>query len=263
MCDWTDCPGREASVTDANMTTPNQLIKLPHPQSHNHASTSGGARTNCERFSTFVDDDELAALSKGVVPANTDKCTRWALSNFAAWKKARNEKHPEDPVPEDIFACNDASTSGGARTNCERFSTFVDDDELAALSKGVVPANTDKCTRWALSNFAAWKKARNEKHPEDPVPEDIFACNDPATLNTHLSRFVLETRKSNGDFYPPKTLHQLLCGLLRHMRDVNPGCLNFLDKKDSRFKPLHGTMDPTFTICTRLELAERQSMQEC
>ena len=167
MCDWTDCPGQEASGTDANMTTPN-------PQS------------------------------------------------------------------------NRASTSGGARTNCERFSNFVDDDELAALSKGVVPAGTDKCTRWALANFAAWKKARNEKHPEDPVPEDIFTCNDPATLNTHFSRFVVETRKSNGDFYPPKTLHQLLCGLLRHMRDVNPGCLNFLDKKDSRFKPLHGTMDSHF-----------------
>ena len=94
--------------------------------------------------------------------------------------------------------------------------------------------------------FAAWKKARNAKHPEDPVPEDIFTCNDLATLNTHISRFVLETRKWNSDFYPPKTPHQLLCGLLRHMRDVNPGCLNFLDKKDSQFKPLHGTMDSHF-----------------
>ena len=85
-----------------------------------------------------------------------------------------------------------------------------------------------------------------KKHPDDPVPEDIFTCNDPATLNTHISRFVLETRKSNGDFYPPMTLHQLLCGVLRHMRAVNPGCLNFLDKKDSRFKLLHGTMDSHF-----------------
>ena len=167
MCDWPDCPGREASGTDANMTTPNQLIEMSHPQPHDHASTSGGPRTNGERFSTFVDDEELAALSKGVVPASTDKCTRWALANFATWKKARNKKHSDDPVP-----------------------------------------------------------------------EDIFTCNDPATLNTHISRFVLETRKSNVDFYPPKTLHQLLRGVLRHMRAVNPGCLNFLDKKDSRFKPL-------------------------
>ena len=66
---------------------------------------------------------------------------------------------------------------------------------VAALSKGVVPAGTDKCTKWALANFAAWKKAMNKKHPDDPVPADIFTCNDPATLNTHISRFVLETRK--------------------------------------------------------------------
>ena len=49
-------------------------------------------------------------------------------------------------------------------------------------------------------------------------------------LNTHLSRFVVETRKSNGEAYPPATLHQLLCGVLRHMRDCNHGCPNFLDK---------------------------------
>ena len=46
--------------------------------------------------------------------------------------------------------------------------------------------------------------------------------------------------------YPPKTIHQLLCGVLRHMRSTNPGCPNFLDKKDSRFKPLHGAMDSHF-----------------
>ena len=41
-------------------------------------------------------------------------------------------------------------------------------------------------------------------------------------------------------------VHQLLCGLLRYMRNVNPGCPNFLDKKDSRFKKLHGTLDSHF-----------------
>ena len=131
-------------------------------------------------------------------------------------------------------------------TSSERFSTFVDDEQLAVLSKGIVSANTDKSTKWALANFAAWKKARNENYPANPVLEDLLTSNDPAVLNAQLSRFVLETRKSNGEFYPPKTLHQLLCGLLRHMRDINPGCPNFLDKKDSRFKALHGTMDAHF-----------------
>ena len=58
------------------MTMPNQLMELP--ESHVNAST----QTNCE---CFVNDDELAALSKGVVPAGTDKCAWWALTIFAAW----------------------------------------------------------------------------------------------------------------------------------------------------------------------------------
>ena len=30
------------------------------------------------------------------------------------------------------------------------------------------------------------------------------------------------------------------------MRSINPGCVNFLDKKDVRFKSLHGAMDARF-----------------
>ena len=114
------------------------------------------------------------------------------------------------------------------------------------LSKGMTPANTDKSTKWALSNFYAWKGARNRRHPSDQVPEDLFTCNDTTALRLHLSRYAFETRKTNGEPYPPKTIHQLLCGLLRYMRNVNPGCPNFLDKKDNRFKKLHGTLDSHF-----------------
>ena len=110
----------------------------------------------------------------------------------------------------------------------------------------MTPANTDKCTNWALSNFHAWEEARNTRYPSDKVPEDLFTSNDTTALNLHLSRYALETRKNNGEQYPPKTIHLLLCGLLRHMRNVNPGCPNFLDKKDSRFKKLHGTLDSHF-----------------
>ena len=97
------------------------------------------------------------------------------------------------------------------------------------------------------SNYESWRQARNEAHPDSPVPDDLFMSTDAAILSLHLSRFVVETRKSNGDYYPPATLHQLMCGLLRHMRTVNPEeCPNFLDKKDTRFKQLHGAMDAHF-----------------
>ena len=83
---------------------------------------------------------------------------------------------------------------------------------------------------------------RNQFNLLDPVPDDILQCTDPITLNNHLSRFVVEARKSTGEHYPPATLHQLLCGILRHMRSKNPGCPNFLDK-DTRFRHLYGTLD--------------------
>ena len=62
------------------------------------------------------------------------------------------------------------------------------------------PANTDKSTKWALSNFDAWKDARNKRYPADKVPDYRFMCNDPAILSLHLSTFALETRMVNGEW---------------------------------------------------------------
>ena len=104
----------------------------------------------------------------------------------------------------------------------------------------------NKSTKWALNNLEAWMKARNTSYPDDPVPEDILLSSDPELLNLHLSRFVIETRKANGEMYPPSTLHQLLCGILRFMREHNPECPNFLDKSDNRFRRLQGTLDSYF-----------------
>ena len=105
-------------------------------------------------------------------------------------------------------------------------------EELSQLSKGFTPENTDKSTKWALTNFLDWAKEKNVN------PGDILLSSDPKILNEHLSRYIVETRKESGQSYPPSTLHQLLCGLLRYMRQTNPDALNFLDKKDTRFKPL-------------------------
>ena len=65
-------------------------------------------------------------------------------------------------------------------------------------------------------------------------------------LNNHLSKFAVEARKANGEVYPPATIHQLLCGLLRHMRQSNQWCPNFLNKQDNNFHQLHGTLDALF-----------------
>ena len=127
----------------------------------------------------------------------------------------------------------------------ERFK-FASEQELTELAKGLVPENTSKSSKWALNNFEAWLKARNASDSDIHIPENILMSTDPEVISTHLSRFIVETRKSNGELYPPSTLYQLLCGLLRYMRDHNPGCPNFLDKKDSRFRHFQGTLDAYF-----------------
>lgn len=113
-------------------------------------------------------------------------------------------------------------------------------------SRYLKPVNTDRSTKWALKVFKLWCKERNQRFPEDAVPGDFFATTDPSVINKHLSRFAVETRKTDGSKYRPATIHQLLCGVLRHMREVNPGCINFLNKKDPCFKQLQGTLDVLF-----------------
>jgi hypothetical protein len=90
-----------------------------------------------------------------------------------------------------------------------------------------------------------WKQVRNERFKSDPVPENLILSEDPALLNTHLSRFAVEARKVNGEHYPP-TIYQLMSGLLRYMREVNPNCPNFLNKQDTCLQSLQHTLDAHF-----------------
>ena len=62
-------------------------------------------------------------------------------------------------------------------------------------------------------------------------------------LNKWLSVFITETRNKNGDPYPPKTVYNLLCAILREMRTQNPEYPNFLNKQDPAYSRLLNTQD--------------------
>ena len=128
---------------------------------------------------------------------------------------------------------------------CERFA-FVSKEELSVLSKGVKIVNTTKATSWAVKNCNDRKRAANEQAKEVLVPDDFFLYSNKEIITSILSPFVVETRKTNGVAYPPKTLYQIMCGLLRHMNECNSDCPNFLDKKDNQFRALHSVMDAHF-----------------
>ncbi len=64
-------------------------------------------------------------------------------------------------------------------------------------------------------------------HQECPSPWRPNSRRLPAvrwSINNQLSKFIVETRKTNGAQYLPATLHSLLCGILRCMRELNPAC---------------------------------------
>ena len=80
-----------------------------------------------------------------------------------------------------------------------------------------VPKNTAVNTKWAVKNFIDWNSSCNDRHPEDPCPDDLLLSDNPTELSLWLQRHILGTRKKDGTSYPPKTL--LLCGLYRYMKE--------------------------------------------
>lgn len=124
-----------------------------------------------------------------------------------------------------------------------RFNTTVTEKQVNVLSKGCVPKNTARSTIWAVRVFKEWIDQRN-KHSKELYPSDILEKPYDCDLVCNcLQRFVSEARRADGTEYPPKTLYQMLCGMLRHSKECQPDPPNFLDRKDVRFKKLHSTCD--------------------
>ena len=120
-------------------------------------------------------------------------------------------------------------------------------------------------TKWALTNFLAWQKSRNERFKGDEakqVPSTLLESTDPSVLSKWLALYCAETRKQDGKEYPPKTIYALLTGILRHKRSLNQDCPNFLDFPDPRFSALQNTLDNVFhDLCTHGVGAESKNAE--
>ena len=57
----------------------------------------------------------------------------------------------------------------------------------------------------------------------------------------------------NGKLFPFRTIGMLLCGLKRHMKELNPDAVDILSEKDPRFAGLRGTRD---TVSRQLREAD-------
>lgn len=134
----------------------------------------------------------------------------------------------------------------------KRLKLSSESEEAARPSESTTTktSNTAKSTAWAVKTFNDWKQERNESFPLSLLPDDILDRkyeSDVSPLVNGLSRFLVEARNKEGKVYSPCSLHGLLCGILRYMREKNPSTPNFMDKNDPRFKDLHLLMNSTIT----------------
>ena len=122
------------------------------------------------------------------------------------------QPHPStnEPLPSD--SCCSKHEPLPSSSSLHPTFQIASEGQLTEFSKGLIPANTTKSTKWALKVFDLWREAQNQSNQEDAIPNDILMTNDPALLNTHLSRFAVEARKVNGDNYPPSTIHHFCVG---------------------------------------------------
>ena len=81
----------------------------------------------------------------------------------------------------------------------------------------------------------------------------------PQQMNYWLCKFVLETRKANGEFYPPNTLYSLCCGLLRYIRERKPE-LNIF--KDPSYNGFQKTLDSEMKRLTSLGVGVKRHQAE-
>ena len=90
---------------------------------------------------------------------------------------------------------------------------FVDEAKEAALQKKFVSQNTAISTKWAVSNFVAWRDGRNAHYcneSEKQVPMDLLENTDTAVLSKWLSllrRLTLCRTLSLDSVHSPMSKH--------------------------------------------------------
>ena len=122
-----------------------------------------------------------------------------------------------------------------------RFAIRADNKEVQAAQNNSVPQNTARNTTWAVKIWKDWSAGRRDAYPNafSKWPVHFLIANH-MQLDHWLSKFVVETRRSDGALYPPNTLYAICCGLLRAVRESRPQ-INFL--KDPEFSGFRKTLD--------------------
>ena len=91
--------------------------------------------------------------------ANIQKCSKKCHERFplgmGEWTESSDKRSAESEVPK--WKQLEKKLKFSVPKDKESRWKFVDDATKAALSKEFVPKNTTTSTKWAVSNFVAWR----------------------------------------------------------------------------------------------------------
>ena len=137
-----------------------------------------------------------------------------------------------------------------------RFTNPKSDEEVNEIRATAVPKKTKEDTEYCMRIWNAWWKERiasNETRDDasSEVDEQIIPLLQMSkeVMKHWLTLFVLEVRKQNGTEYPPNTLHHIVCGIMRYLRQnaihvdffQDPVFADFCQSLDAEMKRLKGS----------------------
>ena len=134
--------------------------------------------------------------------------------------------------------------------------SLVTDKEVELIKESRIPNNTKHNTSWSVGVWQDWAKGRNARVLELGVVDKLVISDilkvPEEELNYWLAKFVVEVRKKGekAEFYPPTTLYQICCGLLRFLRNNGRAALNIFD--DPMFTHFQDTLDGEMKRLTSL-----------
>ena len=140
-----------------------------------------------------------------------------------------------------------------------RVFPFTSTEAVEEAQKGFVPENTKKATEWSVRVFHTWQVARNSTVTNDQCPDDVLT-EDSWAFSKWICYFCTEVHKTNGEPYTPRTILQILAGLLRYMREQKKHAINIRTAK--LFLKFTNCLTHFLEICTLKEWEQTGSKQK-
>lgn len=132
----------------------------------------------------------------------------------------------------------------------ERHGTPVSDSEVRTHINNSIPANTKNRNAWSKRVFDSWKCGRQIQHGEqwgECLKKELHMMTTDEK-NYWFPKFLLEIRKQDGSFYPPKTLISILAGIQGHLTEMGQPIRFF---KNEVHIPIINALDASMKLSVR------------